>query len=631
MGTKKVRRTTDPDVMRAFIARLLDDVRTLERMLADGEIETGVRRLGAELEMFVVDRTWRPATIGPQVMSRVSQPRLTSELGAFNLELNADPLPLGGRCFSDLERELTALLGEVREAALACDGDVVLAGILPTLRPSDLGIESMTPEERYYALNEAMTALRGANYRIFIKGIDELLVEHDSVMLEACNTSFQLHLQVDPDQFAHLYNVSLLALAPLLASATYSPMLFGRRLWHETRIALFQQSVDTRVASPDMRLEKPRVRIGDGWIRESVLEIFRDDIARFRPVLALDGDEETPADGIPRLGALQLFNGTVYRWLRPCYGVGGGKPHLRIENRVLPSGPTPPDLLANAAFWYGLVEGLAARVEEVPARIAFDDVRGNFFAAARLGLGAPLAWLDGQEITARTLILDHLLDIARDGLASLDIDSGDADGYLDIVRQRVELRRTGSEWMLESLAALSTGNRYESARALTAAIARRQRENRPVHEWKEARRPHRAGGADDADRVEGYMQTDLVTANEADSLDLVAHLMLWRGIRHIPVEDREHRLVGLVTRGRLFRFLTSTKEEEPLSVPVSKIMERNLVTAPPETSTRDAIRLMRERKISGLPVVRNGQLVGLVTERDFMALAAELLSERYGR
>lgn len=634
MGRKDVVRVGDPELLREFTARLLEDVRELERMLEEGRIESGPRRIGAELELFLVDRDWRPAPIGPLVRERAGDPRVTSELGAFNLEINSDPFPLGGDCLRDLERHLADLLGTVRAAALDADAEVVLAGILPTLLPSDLSLENMTPEDRYHALNDSLNRLRGDKYRIFIKGVDELLVEHDTVMLEACNTSFQLHLQVDPGEFARLYNLGLLALAPLVAASTNSPLLFGRRLWRETRIALFQQSIDTRRTVPDMRRVEPRVHFGHGWIENSVLEVFKDDIARFRVLLAshLEERRKTSERAVPRLPALQLFNSTVYRWLRPCYGASSDTAHLRIENRVLPSGPSLPDQMANAALWYGLLKGLSDEVgDDVRRRIGFDDVKGNFLAAARLGLGAPLTWLDGRETTARDLILEELLDLARAGLERLGIDPGDVDRYLGIVQLRVEARRTGADWLLRSLAALGEGDRSETLQTLTAELSRRQRENRPVHEWGWAERPRFQGEALVQRRVEAYMTTDLVTVREDDPVDLAAHLMQWRRIRHIPVEDEEHRLVGLLTRATLLRLLSGGAEgRDPRRLPVGEVMERELVTIGPDTPTHEAIRTLREQGISALPVVREGRLVGLVTERDFLDLTARLLEERAG-
>lgn len=621
MGTHSVGPTVDAAALRRFTSRLLADLDRLERMLEEGAIEKGPAHIGAELELFLVDDHLQPSPNGPAILSSISDPRITPELGAFNLELNTEPIPLGGDCLSALEGRLLELLDVARSAAEKAGSRVVLAGILPTLEPRHASLEYMSPSDRYARLNEAMTALRGGPYRVFIKGVDELNLEHESVMLEACNTSFQVHLQVDPDRFARVYNLGLLALAPLLAASTNSPVLFGRRLWRETRIALFQQSVDTRRPGPEHRVSIPRVDFGTGWVEDSVLEIYREDVTRFRAVLTADLEPDREGEA-PRLPALQLFNSTVYRWLRPCYGVANGRAHLRIENRVLPAGPTPRDQVANAAFWYGLLYGLEEVVEDPRARIEFDDVRGNFFSAARFGLEAPLTWLDGRQEHARDLILGGLIEVAARGLERAGIAEAEASRYLTVIAERTETRRTGSEWILRALARLRGYDATPWAR-LTDGIIERQRGNRPVHLWDDPAVPRRSIEERLARPLGAHMKRDLVTVQESDPVTLAIRLMKWKRIRHLPVEDEDQRLVGLVTRSTLFRFLARTERPTSDEVAISEIMQSELVTAPAELAVADAIRLMRARGVSSLPIVEDGRLVGLVTERDFLTLAAE--------
>jgi len=621
MGTQSVGDSVDASALRRFTGRLLADLDRLERLLEDGAIEKGPTRIGAELELFLVDDHLQPSDTGPAILSSIADPRVTAELGAFNLEVNTEPIPLGGGCLGALESRILELLATVRVAAEEAGSKVVLVGILPTLEPRHATLAHMSPSDRYVRLNEAMTALRGGPHRVFIKGVDELNLVHDSVMLEACNTSFQIHLQVDPDRFARVYNLGLLALAPLLAGATNSPVLFGRRLWRETRIALFQQSVDTRRPGPEHRVFTPRVDFGTAWVDESVLEIYREDVARFRAVLTADPEPECEGD-VPRLAALQLFNSTVYRWLRPCYGVANGRAHLRIENRALPAGPTPRDQVANAAFWYGLLFGLEETVEDPRARIEFDDVRGNFFSAARFGLEAPLTWLDGRQEHARDLILDGLLEVAARGLERAGVDEGEASLYLNVIAERTASRRTGSEWLLRALGRLRGYDATPWAR-LTHGILERQRDNRPVHEWDDPEVPRRSITERLQRPLGAHMRRDLVTVRATDPVALAIRLMRWRRIRHLPVEDDDQRLVGLVTRSTLFRFLSRTEHPSPDDVAISEIMQDELVTAPAALPVADAIRLMRERGVSSLPIVEGGRLVGLVTERDFLTLAAE--------
>jgi predicted transcriptional regulator len=610
LGDKDIRIELDSAELRVFTQALLKDVRALESMLEGDAIESGVRRIGLEQELFLVDDMWRPAPVAVEALEIIEDPRVTSEIGRFNLECNLEPLLLGGNCLRLMENRLDDLLETVRRVVRDLGAEVALIGILPTLRKSDLTLENMVPADRYYALNDALNRLRGNDYDLRIKGTDELRVTHDSVMLEAANASFQVHFQVGPEEFARLYNIAMTATAPVLAAAVNSPLMLGRRLWHETRIAVFQQSVDTRSAISEIRDVPARVSFGREWVNESVIEIFRSDVSRFRVLLgrAIDEDplEALEEGRVPFLKALQLFNSTVYRWNRACYGVADGVAHLRIENRVLPCGPSVRDEIANAAFWFGLMSGLADEIHDVREVIDFDTVFTNFLAAARHGLDAQLTWFDGDTVTAQELICRTLLPLARRGLEIRGIDSADIERYLDTVEARVDSRRTGARWQLHSLATMGRqGTLEERMAALVAATVERQRHGRPVHEWARAE-IHEAGGWKPSYlRVEQYMSTDLLTVNEEEPIDLVANLMDWHRIHHVPVEDNEHRLVGLVSHRPLLRFLASDearKVEDP--IPVSRVMASDLITVGPETRTVDAIERMREHGISCLPVGR---------------------------
>lgn len=618
--------------VRTFTRALLRDLQALERMLAEGLIESGVRRFGAEQELFLVNRGWRPAPVAMEVLDRLGDGAFVTELARFNLEFNLDPHELVGACFRHLQTEIDTRMAEVRRAAAELGCDAVLTGILPTLGKSDLTLDNMTPKERYYALNEAMNRMRGGSYRLRIIGIDDLNIEHDSVMLEACNTSAQVHLQVEAEEFATFYNVAQAVTGPVLAACVNSPLLFGKRLWSETRIALFQQSLDTRSTTLHMRELQPRVRFGERWLRESVTELFEDDIAHFRVLLATE-IEEDPLEvldrgGVPRLRALQLHNGTVYRWNRPCYGVGGGKPHLRIECRVIPAGPSVVDEVANAALWIGAVLGGVAEFGDVRERLSFDIARANFLAAARMGMRAGFFWFDDTSISAQSLLEDELIPLARRGLASAGIDDGDIDYYLGVVEERVRRRATGAAWTLTSLASMAgKGTQSERLAAVTAASAARQREGKPVHEWSLARIEEAGDWAPNYLTVEQYMTTSLYTVNEDELIDLVAFLMDKNVIRHVLVENDANELVGVVSYRSLLRMVAQGKNPNMDPLPVRDVMARDPVTVTPQTPTLEAIELMRERRLSCLPVVSGGKLVGIVTESDFMPIAYQLLSD----
>ena len=585
MGEQDVAKDLDPARLRRFSQALLRDLQALERMLDDARIESGVRRIGAEQEVFLVGDRWRPAPVATELLDRLGESCFTTELGRFNLEINLEPMRLGGRCFSALEERLRERLESVRAAAREIDVEVALTGILPTLVEADLDLANMSPVPRYFALNEATGRLRGDDYEFYIRGVDELRLRHPNIMLEACNTSFQVHLQIDPEDFAHRYNVAQATAGPVLAAAVNSPLLFGRRLWAETRIPLFQQSVDTRSPTLSLRERSPRVSFGRRWVEESVLEIYREDVASFPVLLGAELEEDPFAllesGAAPSLQALALHNGTVYRWNRPCYGVSDGKPHLRIENRMIPSGPTVIDEVANAALWIGVLEGAAAEYEDVTRVLRFDQAKENFLAAARHGLAAQLHWADGVRLPADELIRSTLLPVARRGLESAGVDGDDVDRYLGIVGERIDAGRTGSRWFLDSYAAPRV-----------------------------------------ASRVRDLMTADVFTLHPHQLVDLAACLMDWQRIRHVPVEDERHRLVGLVTYRSLLRHLTREPRDEDLHpLPVSEIMIREVVTVGPETPAREAIRLLKEHGIGCLPVVEEGRLVGIVSERDFLPIA----------
>ena len=640
-GHKKVEGALEGEARRQFTRALLTDLRAIERMLEENLFETGECRIGAEQELFLCDRSFHPAPGALKVLERIDDPHFTTELGLFNLEINVDPQPLRGDGLAKMENQLVTLYEKLRGVTDQLDLVPVLAGILPTIRKNDLGLENMVPSPRYMALNRAMTAARGDAYDFAIKGIDELVVKHDSVMVEACNASFQVHLQVDPKDFARLYNLAQVLAAPVLACSTNSPVLFGRRLWNETRIALFEQAVDTRHKGHHLRESTARVTFGKRWVKESVLEIYKEDIARFRSMVGTELDENAleslDAGRVPQMKALRLHNGTVYRWNRACYGIGdNGRPHLRIELRVLPSGPTIADEMSGAALWLGLMSELGAQGEDVTSRMEFEQAAANLNNAARDGLGARFTWLDGEEVLAQPLILDRLLPIAEKGLARAGVDEADAKKYLGIVENRVRTMRTGARWMLQSLAGMKDrGSPGERVTALVAATVQRQKTGRTVADWERARLDEIGSAKSSYNKVSQYMTTDIFTVQSDDAVELVADLMGWERIRHVPVEDGKGRFLGLVTYRAVLRYFAEKGKEEGTSkpassTPVSDIMRRDVITVTPDTPTLEAIALMKQYRIGCLPVVQDGHLVAIITEEDFMGIAADLLVKELG-
>lgn len=634
MGVQKIDQEQGGQQHRATIQHVLNDLRALEMMLERGMFESGITRIGAEQEIALVDSSFSPSPCGPELLEALNEPKATTEIGRFNLEFNLDPAELRGKVLSGLEQEICGLMQNARAAAEQLNAEPVLIGILPTLALEQLTLDFMTPRPRYFALNERITSARDGRYSIRIKGIDELRFTHDNILVEGLNTSFQLHYQVDPDDFALAYNTAQLITAPCLAAACNSAVLFGKRLWHETRIAIFEQTVDT--SGDDMPTQRDvlkRVRFGEKWVKDSVLEIYRDDVVRFRSLFGT-GEIENSIDKVengqvPKLHGLQTHNSTVYRWNRPCYGTTNGKPHLRIENRVLPSGPSVPDEIANAALWFGLMVQIPKVYPDLAERMPFEHARANFVASARSGLHFKMHWLDDATISVRDLLLEELIPLARAGLRSREIDERDIEHYMGIIEARVASGRNGARWMLDSVAKIhELGTRSERLSALTAATISRQRSATPVHEWTLAEMMEGGCWTRHYTRVGQYMRTELFTVQEDELIDLAASIMDWEKIRHIPVEDDKHNLVGLVSYRSILRVVADPKLRAKDSVAVSEIMHKNPVTATPDTPTLDAIELMRSNGASCLPVVRDHKLVGLVTEHDFMRIAGQLLEQQ---
>ena len=635
MGDKSVAQTSDESEFRAFTRAVLNDLAALEKMLEGGMMEADVSRIGAEQEMFLVDSSMHPAPLAVEVIEAAADPRLTTEIGRFNLEANLTPLLFRGDCLSKLEAELNELFLIVKKTMQSFDGDVVLCGILPTIQKSDLVERFLTPSPRYEQLNRVLTALHGEERLVHIKGLDEIRLHLHDTFVEFCNTSFQIHMQVPIDDFTRFYNWAQAITGPVLAPAVNSPMLLHHRLWHETRLALFQQSVDERGITHQERSRPARVTFGHGWVENSILDVFREDVARFRIILTRDIEEDSlaivRAGGVPQLSAWRMHNGTVWRWNRACYGVTEGKPSLRIEARFLPAGPTVADEMANSAFFLGLMRALPELHDDVTEILSFDDAKTNFFSAAIYGLRSQLTWIDGKTHSARDLILNELLPLARHGLLSADVDVADIDRFTGILEERVKADMTGAKWILESVSKMDKPAKMNiRMRTLTSAMIKHQETGEPIHTWPLAQIAERCEWIDNYRTVEQFMTHDLFTVRPEDVVDLAAGLMEWRHIRHVPVENENGEIVGLVSHRDLLRLFTREVARDHVNDPliVRDIMKTDLITIKPETDTLEALYLMRSRGIGCLPVCKNGKLVGILTAHDFLTVSTRLLEER---
>lgn len=449
-----------------FLQRLKEETRQLREQFAAGAFADGALVAGFEIEGWLVDDDFRPAPLNHEFLAALNSSLATPELARFNIELNVDPLPLTGDVFSHFEQRLQKLHDAANGAADRVGAKLLLTGILPTLEPEDCSLENMSGMKRYAALNEEIAKARQhAPIALDIEGIDHVHLSDHSVMLESATTSLQIHLQVPAARAHHYYNASIIASAPLLAGSVNSPFLFGRQLWQESRISVFEQSVDTGV--------KPqRVSFGSGYAEASIVDCFEENLQEY-PVLLPELMDEASGS----YSHLRLHNGVIWRWNRPLIGYDAdGCPHFRIEQRVLPAGPTIKDMMANAAFYYGLTVALTAQVE-AGQRMPFATARENFYRAAREGLGAMLNW-NGQRIAARELIIDALLPMAAEGLDTLGVEKRDATYYLDIFRARAQSGQTGAQWQIDQV------SRYGKSMAeLTRDYYAFQKTGLPVHLW----------------------------------------------------------------------------------------------------------------------------------------------------
>jgi len=626
MGHLDVSSDKSSSNLRLFMRYLLRDIQALEYMLDNNMFETDKCRIGAEQEFFLIDKEMRPAAVGMALLDKLDSNFFTSELALFNLEANLDPQEFNGKCLSLIERQLTDLYQEIRNKAHELDAHVLLTGILPTIRKPDLNLKNITPKPRYRMLNDVLCRMRGEDTRLNIKGLDELMFSHDNVLIEACNTSFQVHYQVTPENFPRYYNIAQALSGPLVALAANSPLLMGKRLWHETRIALFQQAIDTRQANKSNRELEPRVWFGNTWVKESVLELYQEDIARFRVLFSQEIDDD-PIEAlnkgeIPKLQALCLHNGTVYRWNRACYGVSGDKPHLRIENRILPAGPTPIDAMANAGFYLGLLCGYAQEVGDITQKMEFDDAKQNFNNAALHSVETWFSWFKGKKYRFSDLMKNELIPLARQGLTEHGIDGDDVSRYIDVISERVDKMQNGSVWMLRNYDfILEQGLKNDAAsELLTASMLDRQGTDKPVHEWQDITHLEISTIKRINRSVEQLMSTDIFTVDADDLIDLAAKIMHWNHIRHLAVENVNGELIGVVSyRSILEIYGKYAGRGEVHLVPVKEVMVENPVTVTPDTSIESAVELMKQHKIGCLPVLsENSTLVGMLTEAELV-------------
>ncbi|MCQ9353383.1 glutamate--cysteine ligase [Corynebacterium sp. 153RC1] len=489
MGDQVTSSNYTPRQRTRYRERLQHDLEVFDRHLQRAEfISQGT--IGLELELNLVDQDMAPAPVGQKVLDGLSED-YQSEIGACNVELNLPPTSIEGSGLEEMQRELERRLAAVHEQATAQGAAVAMVGTLPTLTTQYLSTPGwMTSENRYRALNNSIMQSRGELVRIDIAGQEHYLHDFEDISPESACTSMQLHLQIAPDRFADAWNAAQAIAAVQVALGANSPLFAGHQLWHESRIPLFQQSIDTRTQELVNQGVRPRVWFGERWIT-SVFDLFEENVRYFSPLLPEDRqDAGTPMmDGeSPALHYLNLQNGTIWRWNRPIYDPSQEQAHIRLENRLLPAGPTPVDIVADAAFFYGMVKYLSNQNRPVWSRLSFEAATKNFFSAARQGLGATLQWPVLGEVSVRELVAEHLLGQARQGLEALGVAEELIERYLGVIKGRVSTGQNGATWQLHALAQQPpTEPETPERTAAVATVLRRylelQSTGEPVHTW----------------------------------------------------------------------------------------------------------------------------------------------------
>ena len=479
---------------RADRTRYRDKVRAnldaLARMLAEATFEAEAPMTGLEIEFNLVDAVGDPVMRNVDVLGAIADPDFVTELGQFNIEINVPPRELRGDGLSAFEKRIRASLNAAEAKAAATGSHLVMIGILPTLDSEHLTEETLSADPRYSLINDQIFAARGEDMVIDIEGVDRLRILCDSIAPEAACTSAQFHIQVAPETFAAYWNASQAMAGVQVALGANSPLLFGHELWRETRIPLFEQATDTRADELKAQGVRPRVWFGERWIT-SIFDLFEENVSYFSALLPICDDED-PTELLeqgrtPSLPELTLHNGTIYRWNRPIYAVVAGRPHLRVENRVLPAGPTVADILANAAFYFGLARTLAEEDRPIWTQMSFNAAEENFHRGARYGINASVFWPGLGTVPVTELVLRRLLPMAAAGLDRWGVDPADRDRFLGIISGRCVTGRNGSEWQVASVHHTDPKVRgqhsQEVRRSMLAEYRERMHSNVPVHEW----------------------------------------------------------------------------------------------------------------------------------------------------
>lgn len=616
MGSFLVKPIENQAQRNAFYAEIFDDLEVFDQLLAEGVIDNRDQMVGIEQELCLIDSLGEPKKTALSILKVIKDAHYTNELALFNLEANLDPKPLIQDGLWSIGEQLYALIEHGRQKAAEFDTELFLTGILPTISLSDLTFSSMTPVERYKVLSRELLSLRGEKFEIFLQGVDDLHLKLDSILFEACNTSIQVHLQVNPAKFAKYYNWAQLISGPVLACCANSPLLFGKELWSENRIALFKQSLDTRIHYNHYREKIPRVYFGDDWIQKSPTELWKKDVARFPLIFRGEGITNSKIQKqkgqMPELRAVRLHNGTTYTWNRLCYGVDNGLSHIRLECRYMPAGPTIKDELANMVFWVGLMKSVENQKDDFWKEITFSSVKSNFYKAARHGLQSELD-IFGRHIGAEELCLETLLPMAEKGLRDQQVDEKVISTYLGVIQNRIAKQQTGASWQVENFRRLQ--KKFKPAlvsKILVTEALHYQKEDVPVSEWNKIHDDRLScffEASFEKLTAKDVMSHKIQAISEEATVLFAEKVMEWQKIHHVIVEDKKDMFKGIVC-------FTDLKEVSDKTQKIGRFTTRHCPRVSPETSLVTIQDLIKQNEHVAVVVLEAGKTVGIITDHD---------------
>ncbi|MBK8621018.1 MAG: CBS domain-containing protein [Saprospiraceae bacterium] len=616
MGSFAITQIENLSQRNVFYRQIFEDIEAFDRLLAEGAIDKNDQTFGVEQELCFINHLGEPENVALKVLEQLKEPQFTNELALFNMEINLDPQSIKGKGIQKMADQLYHLTEKAGKAARKVDSAIFLAGILPTITSEHLTFDSMTPVDRYKVLSQELLKLRGKKFEIFLQGVDELHVKLDTILFEACNTSFQMHLQINPDKFAHYYNWAQMISGPLLSVCTNSPLLFGKELWSENRIALFKQSLDTRIHYNHYREKVSRVYFGDQWLRESPSYLWKNEVARFPLVFRGEGfpaAKDEIKEGLkPSLRSVRLHTGTTYTWNRLCYGVDRNQAHIRIECRYIPAGPTIKDEIANLVFWLGLMKAAKYQEEDIFDKTNFSSVKNNFYQAARYGILSEFDFF-GKNLPAVVLCENTLIPLASRALKEEGMDPDLVDKHLKVIADRVTKNQTGATWMVENHRKLLS--RFKPSlisKILVTTSLEYQKKDVPVSEWQpivEDKLHYFFQQHFDALTAKDVMSNKIQTVSTEATVAFAFHIMEWQDFRHLVVEDNKDRFIGLVCRSDIEQHQDSEESIIQFIHEGVKLVE----TTTPLTEIQN---YLAEAPDKAVIVIRNLKTVGIITEND---------------